>query len=139
VEKVEIRWNGNMMLYGKSPSGHDVFMDASENVGGKDSAARPMELFAFAIAGCTAMDVLMILRKMKLLDKLKDFRVILEYERKEDYPKIYKWVRVRYLIKGDIPKENVEKAASLSQNKYCSASAMVKSSVENFTYTVEII
>ena len=139
MEKIEVRWTGNMMLHGKSPTGHDVLMDASENVGGKDSAARPMELFAFAIAGCTAMDVLMILRKMKLLDKLEDFRVVLEYERKEDYPKVYKWVKVRYLIKGEIPKESVEKAASLSQSKYCSASAMVKSAVEDFTYTVEVI
>ena len=139
MERIEIRWAGGMLFHGKSPSGHDVLIDASPKVGGKDLAPRPMELFAFGIAGCTAMDVVAILRKMKLLDRVKDFRVVIEYERKEDHPRVYKWVKVRYLVKGDLPKEKVEKAASLSQEKYCSASAMVKEAVEDFSYEVEVV
>ncbi len=84
------------------------------------------------------MDVVSILSKMKLMDKIEDFRVIMEYERAEDHPKVYKWVRIRYIFKlsSQVLVEKLKRAADLSQKKYCSASAMVKKAVDDFSYEI---
>ena len=140
MASVEMHWRGNMLFHSRTPSGHDVFMDSSPEVGGNDSAARPMEHFILALAGCTGMDVVSILSKMKLLKKVKSFDVKIEYERAKMHPKVYTWIKVLYIfeVEKEIPHDKIKRAVKLSQDRYCSASAMLKKAVENFGYEVII-
>ena len=131
-----MEWMGNMLFHTRTPSGHDVFVDSSEDVGGKDSAPRPMELMIVSLMGCTGMDVVSILRKMRV--ELKSFRIEVEYERKSYHPRIYTSIKLKYIfsVEGEAPMEKLKKAVELSQEKYCSASAILKSSVEKFDYEI---
>ncbi|MCD6449316.1 MAG: OsmC family protein [Thermotogaceae bacterium] len=140
MASVEMNWRGNMLFYSRTSSGHDVFMDSSPEVGGNNSAARPMEYFILSLAGCTGMDVVSILSKMKLLDKIKSFDIKIEFGRAETHPKVYKWIKVLYVFKVEkgTPHDKIKRAVELSQDKYCSVSAMLKKAVEDFGYEVII-
>ncbi|MCD6417615.1 OsmC family protein [bacterium] len=114
-----------LTLLAKADSGHWITFDAHETVGGNDAAIRPFETFLSSLAGCTAMDVLSILNKMRV--KVADFKMNLFVNRAEQHPKIPTEVLIEYLFVGDdIPDDKVEKAIKLSQDKYCSVSAVVK-------------
>ncbi len=128
---LNIQWKENMKFIAHTPSGHEVTMDSSVESGGNDTAARPMELLLVSLAGCTAMDVISILKKMKALPD--DFHIEIEYERAPEHPKIYTKILLKYIFKNAPSKAKAEKAVELSQNKYCSVSAMLKKS-SNLTY-----
>ncbi|PLV59723.1 OsmC family protein [Thermotoga sp. KOL6] len=134
---MQARWIGNMMFHVKTDSNHEVLMDTREEVGGKDAAPRPLELVLTGLMGCTGMDVVSILRKMKVIDDLRDFRIEIEYERAKEHPKIFTKVHLRYIFKfeGEAPKDKVEKAVQLSQEKYCSVSAILRCS-SKVTYEI---
>ncbi|ABQ46037.1 MULTISPECIES: OsmC family protein [Thermotoga] len=134
---MQARWIGNMMFHVRTDSNHDVLMDAKEEVGGKDAAPRPLELVLTGLMGCTGMDVVSILKKMKVIDQMKDFRIEIEYERAEEHPRIFTRVHLKYIFKfdGEPPKDKVEKAVQLSQEKYCSVSAILKCS-SKVTYEI---
>jgi putative redox protein len=120
---------GEMAFHVKTPSGHDVYLDSGENVGGKDSAARPMEYVLIALMGCTSMDVVSILRKMKVTDY--EYYMEVESDQKDEHPKVFTRINLKYNFIGkNLPKDKIEKAVELSQNKYCSVSAMLRESVE---------
>ena len=122
---VEIRWKGKMAFEGIPPSGHSVLMDASQSVGGEDRGPKPMEVFLLSLGGCTAMDVISILNKMK--QEVTDFKIEIESERASEHPKVYTYVKLTYIIEGrNLSPQLVNKAVNLSQNKYCSVSAMLK-------------
>jgi len=123
-----LNWNGKMKFTAHTESNHEVVMDASPDVGGEDKAARPMEVLLAALAGCTAMDVVSILDKMKTPPK--NFRIDIDYTKAREHPKIYTSIHLKYVFEGNVPKENAEKAVNLSQTKYCSASAMLRKSAE---------
>jgi putative redox protein len=117
-------------------SGHMVSMDTKEVVGGHEAAATPMELVLQSLMGCTAMDVLSILKKMKV--EPDDFQVDETNERSEEHPKVYTKIHMIYKFKGDdIDQEKVKRAVMLSKERYCSVSAMLISSVD-ITYHIEI-
>lgn len=123
------KWAGGMTFVAKANSGHAVIMDASEAEGGDDSAARPMELFLISYAGCTAMDVIAILRKFGVVPD--SFRLEIAGKRRGRHPKYYKEVTLRYILEGkNIPREKVERAVELSQTKFCSATPMFKALAE---------
>ncbi len=116
-----------LTLLGKADSGHWIVMDAAPDVGGDDGGIRPFEDFLVALAGCTAMDVISILKKMRV--PFLRLRTKLFAERKDEHPKIPKFIQMTYIIEGnpeEIDTKKVEKAISLSQDKYCSVSAVVK-------------
>lgn len=126
---------GNMAFHGKTPSGHDVYMDAREVSGGNDSAPTPMELLLAALMGCTSMDVVSILKKMKLEDY--EYRTKVNFKKAVEHPKIYTDIELVYIFKGkNLPKEKIEKAVTLSQEKYCSVSAMIRPNT-NITHRIE--
>lgn len=127
----KLEWKENMNFTAYTPSGHEVEIDSSPKVGGRDTAARPMELMLVSLAGCTAMDVVSILSKMKA--KPEGFRVEVEYERAPEHPKVYTKLHLKYIFKGEVDREKAQKAIELSQNKYCSASAMLRK-VTDLTY-----
>jgi putative redox protein len=127
--KGEIRQVNGLTLVGKADSGHWITMDAAEQLGGANAAARPLELFLIGLGGCMSMDVISILQKKRI--KLDDFQCTLETDQAEQHPKVFIRVRIKFILYGDnIPKEAVERSIELSETKYCSASAMLRKSTE---------
>ncbi len=127
-----------MLFYSKTGSGHDLIVDADSSVGGKDAGFRPKELILYSLMGCTGMDVVSILKKMKSTENMESFRMEIDYEQSSDHPKVYTKIHLKYIFKfnGEPPKEQVEKAVNLSQDKYCGVSAMLKKAVPEFTYEI---
>ncbi|SDL63509.1 OsmC family protein [Sediminibacillus halophilus] len=121
--KNSIKWNKNMSFTGSTPSGHQVHMDASEEVGGENSGARPTELLLNAVAGCTSIDIISILKKMRL--KPASFEVEIDGERAEEHPKRFTTIHVHYVLEGDLPEDKVVRAIQLSKDTYCSVAHSV--------------
>lgn len=118
-------WQGKMRFEGSATSGHHIVLDSAEEHGGENAGFRPMELLLVGLAGCTAMDVISILTKKRL--NVTGFEVRVEGDRAETHPKVYTDIRVEYVVRGrDIPADAVERAIQLSEEKYCSASAMLR-------------
>lgn len=116
---------GGMKFVAKTGSGHEVIMDSAEKVGGSDSAARPAELPYAGLAGCTGMDVISILRKMR--QEPSHFSIDVEgLEKREDYPKHWTSIRVTFHVEGDISGDKLVRAIDLSRTRYCGVSASLK-------------
>jgi len=112
-----VEYRGRMMFVGRGPSGHEVSMDAATTSGGDDRAARPVEVLLCSLGGCTGMDVVSVLRKMKT--EPRGLRVEIDAERESEYPKAITAIHLTYVVSGDVPAENVKKAIDLSLAKYC--------------------
>ncbi|MBT1248152.1 MULTISPECIES: OsmC family protein [unclassified Thermosipho (in: thermotogales)] len=138
MAKAEMNFYNGMLFYSKTTSGHDLILDASENVGGKDAGARPKELILYSLMGCTGMDVVSLLRKMRVIDQMESFKLEIDYENASEHPKVYTKIHLKYIFKfnGEPPKEKVEKAVNLSQDRYCAVSAMLKKVIPEFTYEI---
>jgi putative redox protein len=115
-----IKWTGKMSFLAETPSGHQIQMDASEDVGGKNSGARPTELILSAVAGCTGIDIISILQKMRL--EPISFQMDIKGDRAENHPKRFTHIHIHYALEGDLPEEKVVRAIELSNDKYCSVS-----------------
>ena len=113
-----------------------VVMDTVEEFGGSGSGPKPMEMILMGLGGCTGMDVISILRKMQV--KLDGFEIDVQAEQAEQHPKVYTKIHLTYRFYGkDIDTDKIEKAINLSQEKYCSVSAMLGETAE-IHHTVEI-
>lgn len=105
--------------------GHSLVMDAKEESGGNDAGPRPKELMLAALAGCTGMDVVAILKKMRV--ELKGFNVRIEAELTEEHPKHYQSMHIIYEFEGnDLDEDKLKKAIELSQDRYCGVSAVYR-------------
>ncbi len=114
---------------GITNSKHWVPMDGPEQFGGSDGGIRPKELLLLALAGCTGSDVASILTKMR--EPFTRFEVIVDGEMAEEHPKVYKNLHITYKFWGEgLKPANIEKAISLSTEKYCAVSAMLKGTVD---------
>jgi putative redox protein len=114
---------------GKAASGHWIPMDGPADFGGSDAATRPKELLLIGLGGCTGSDVASILSKMR--ENIERFEVDIEAESAEEHPKVFTKIHIIYNFWGDgIREANVEKAINLSQDRYCSVTAMLKPTVE---------
>lgn len=122
----ELVWKGNMLFEGACDvSGHKVLFDTHPNVGGNDIAATPMEHLLLAVAACTGMDVVAILRKMK--QDLTEYRIEIHAERHPEHPRRFTKVVITHYVRGNnLDPAMVEKAVRLSDEKYCSASATLR-------------
>jgi putative redox protein len=110
-------------------NGHKLIIDANEKVGGKDRGPRPKPLMLVALAGCTAMDVVSILRKMRV--DFDDFDVVVEANNTTEHPKHYDKINVIYKIWGkDLPLDKIKKAVKLSGDRYCGVSFVYKKAIE---------
>jgi putative redox protein len=117
---VDTSWQGNMK-FDAVVSGHHVVMDALPAVGGNDEGARPKELMLASLAGCTGMDVISILKKMRVEPEYFNIRV--EAEMTEEHPKHYTAMHIIYEFKGEnLEMEKLQKAVDLSQERYCGVS-----------------
>ncbi len=124
-------------MIGKGDSNHWVPLDGPADFGGKEAATKPMELVLIALGGCTGMDVISILKKMRV--NYEELDIEISATRKEEHPKIFESIHIKYKIKGKEVEENkFKKAIEKSQNKYCSVSAILKQSAE-VTYEYEIV
>lgn len=133
---VETSWRGNM-LFEATVSGHPVLMDATTAAGGADQGARPKELMLAALAGCTGMDVVSILKKMRI--DLDGLNIRVDGDVTEEHPKHYNRIHITYEFKGkELPIEQLKKAIDLSQESYCGVSAVYRKTME-VTYEIVII
>ena len=116
------------MAFEAELDGHTFLIDAFEDVGGKDKGPRPKGLTLTSLCGCTAMDVISILRKMKA--EPEEFRVEADTELTDEHPKVFSGITLTYYFKGgDVTQEKAEKAVSLSEERYCGVSAMLRKAV----------
>lgn len=107
----------------------------SIQLSGDQEAVSPMEAVLMAVAGCSSIDVEMILKKMR--QELQKMEVEVKAERATEAPKVFTDIHIHYILHGDLKEEKVKQAIDLSMEKYCSVSIMLKKSV-NITYTFEI-
>jgi putative redox protein len=133
-ESISATWL-NGLAFEAEVDGHKIYMDSSQEHGGKNTGPRPKPLMMVALAGCTGMDVAAILNKMK--ENVEEFSVEVEGDVTEEHPKRFEGMKVIYRIKGKgISRKNVEKAVDLSVTRYCGVSANY---VKAFPISHEII
>ncbi|WP_430005275.1 OsmC family protein [Metabacillus idriensis] len=116
-----------MSFSGTTPSGHEVKMDAAEDFGGENTGARPTELLLNAVAGCTGIDIISILQKMRLSPS--SFHMEVSGTRAEDHPKRFTAIHIHYVLEGDLPEDKVIRAIQLSKDKYCSVSQSLNAEI----------
>ncbi|WP_292931453.1 OsmC family protein [Noviherbaspirillum sp.] len=134
-----VRWTGlsGMTFVAETGSGHVVAMDGAPEGGGRNLAPRPMELVLAGTGGCTAYDVVLILRKSH--QDIRGCDVTLQSERAEKEPKVFTKIHFHFTVRGRNLKQNlVERAIKLSHEKYCSASIMLEKTAE-ITHSFEIV
>lgn len=125
--KMNITWTGQMSFSGSTPSGHEIKMDAATEIGGQNSGPRPTELLLHAIAGCTGIDIISILQKMRL--NPSSFRIEIDGTRADEHPKRFTNIHILYALEGELPEEKVARAITLSKDKYCSVSHSVNADI----------
>ncbi len=120
------RWTGQGLQFAShADSGHGVLMDAAEKVGGTDTGPRPMEMLLHSLAGCTGMDVVSLLKKMRV--DFTGLEVNIHAQKADKHPRVYTGIDMEYVITGpNIDEAKVRKAIDLSMDKYCSVSAMLR-------------
>jgi putative redox protein len=125
----KISWVEGALFVAEGGSGHTITMDGSTEVGGRNLASRPMEVVLMGMGGCTAIDVVSMLRKQR--QDIEGIEVSLVAERADDHPKVFTRVKLVYTVRGrKLNKALIERAVGLSDEKYCSATAMVKKSAD---------
>ena len=135
--KAKVTWLDGRAFVGESASGHAVVMDGAPEAGGRNTGVRPMEMMLLGLGGCTAFDVVMILEKGR--EKVTSCEIELEAERADAEPKVFTHVKLIYKLKGkNLKPASVERAIKLSEEKYCSATAMfAKTAKIEHEWTVE--
>jgi putative redox protein len=123
-------------LLAKGDSNHWVTMDGGPNTGGSEAGATPKELLMFAVGGCTAMDVIPIMKKKRV--PFTDFEINITGNTQEEHPQVFTELQVEYVVYGEgINPEDVERAIDLSTTKYCSVHAMLSKGVK-MTHSLRI-
>lgn len=135
--KVRVKWIENVAFVAETESGHGFLMDGAPEGGGRNLGPRPMEVVLAGTGGCTAYDVIAILRKAR--QDVRDCYVQMEAERAASDPKVFTRIHMHFVVKGRAVKPaQVERAIALSAQKYCSASIMLGKTAE-ITHDFEIV
>ena len=125
---IECKWLGGM-AFESDINSHKIILDAKKEVGGENKGPSPKPLLLVGLAGCTGMDVISILKKMRVEPTY--FNVSVDGELTEEHPKIYNKIHLVYTFKGEnLPIDKIEKAINLSQERYCGVSEMLRKSSE---------
>jgi putative redox protein len=134
--QAKVTWQGRMTFTGLAGSGFPVQLGTDPLVGGDDDGLRPMELIAIGLAGCTAMDVISILKKKQ--QQVSGFEVRVHADTAETHPKVFTHIQIEYLVEGrNVDPAAVERAIELSKTRYCPAQAMlVKAAPIELTYKI---
>jgi len=132
-----VRWHDGMSFVAETGSGHLVGMDGAPEAGGRNLAPRPMELVLAGTGGCTAFDIVLILKRGR--HDVRDCEVKLQAERADADPKVFTRINMHFRVSGrGLKAEAVERAVKLSAEKYCSASIMLGKTAE-ITHSFEIV
>ena len=135
--KARVKWVEEVTFLGESASGHAVVMDGPPESGGRNLGIRPMEMLLLGLGGCTAFDVVMILKKAR--QAVTDCVVEMEAERAVTDPKVFTRIHVHFVVTGSgLSDKQVARAVELSAEKYCSASIMLGKAVD-ITHDYEIV
>jgi len=126
--KVEVQHRNNM-AFEAHVNNHKLVMDADSTVGGNDEGPRPKPLLLASLGGCTGMDVVSILKKMRIEPEY--FNMVIEADQTEEHPKVYSRIHITYEFRGNnLDPEKLQKAVELSQERYCGVSAMLKKATD---------
>jgi putative redox protein len=135
--RARIKWIEQRSFVAESESGHALVIDAPQSSGGRAQGPSPMELMLMGAGGCTAIDVVSILEKMR--QAVTDCSIALEAERAEEPPRIFTRIAMRFRVTGKgLDRKAVERAIELSAEKYCSATIMLAKTAE-ITREIEIV
>jgi len=127
--QARIKWIQDATFLGESGSGHAVVMDGPADHGGRNLGVRPMEMLLIGMGGCTAFDVVSILKKSR--QRITDCVAEVKADRAEQDPKVFTRIHVHFIVTGqDLDDKRVARAVSLSADKYCSASIMLGKTAE---------
>ena len=134
---ISVNWVDGLLMVGKSDSGHTITMDGPPESGGENLGVRPMEMLLLGVAGCTMIDVVTTLKKMR--QDLSHLETKINAERATDHPKVFTDIHIQFILKGqDLDEKKVDKAITLSAEKYCSASIMLGETA-TITHDFEVI
>jgi putative redox protein len=135
--KARVKWVEEVTFLGEAASGHAVVMDGPPESGGRNLGIRPMEMLLLGMGGCTAFDVVMILKKARQV--VTDCVVEMQAERAATDPRVFTRIHVHFVVTGSgLSDKQVARAVELSAEKYCSASIMLSKSVD-ITHGYEIV
>ena len=133
---IDVKWNGNM-IFEANIEDHKIVMDMDEERGGENAGPRPKPLMLASLGGCSGLDVIGILKKMKIRPDYFNMRI--EGEQTEELPKRYHKINIIYEFRGDnLPLDKLKRAIELSQDKYCGVSAVYKKSID-ISYEISIL
>jgi len=134
---ISVNWVDGLLMVGKSDSGHTITMDGPPESGGENLGVRPMEMLLLGVAGCTMIDVVTTLKKMR--QDLSHLETKINAERATDHPKVFTDIHIQFILKGqNLDEKKVDKAITLSAEKYCSASIMLGETA-SITHDFEVI
>jgi putative redox protein len=135
--EANVRWAGRMTFIGRAGTNHLVPMDTASEFEGDNAATKPLELLLIALAGCTGMDIVPLFKKMR--QDVTAVELNITAERSGEHPKVYTRIDMEYVVTGKaLEEDKVKRAIELSQEKYCSVSAMLKKACP-VSYTIRII
>ena len=136
--KATIKWVDGAMFLGESGTGHSLVMDGAEEQGGRNLGPRPMEMLLIGLGGCSAYDVMAMLRKSR--QNVVDCRAELAAERADAVPAVFTKIHMHFVVTGTRLKESqVARAVSLSAEKYCSASIMLEAGGVEISHSHELV
>jgi len=136
VIEAKLKWQEGLRFEGTSSFGHKIITDGARTSGGSEMGYRPTELVLFALAGCTGMDVVKILEKMR--QKVTGFEIEVKGQQPEEYPKPYNKIDIKYIFTGKgLDKDKIATAIGLSKDKYCMVSQTL-AGVANICHEIEI-
>lgn len=136
--KASVRWVDGAMFLAESGSGHCVVMDGPEDSGGRNAGVRPMEMLLLGLGGCSAFDVVSILRKGR--QPVGDCRVELSATRADAVPAVFETIHLHFIVSGKgLDPAKVQRAVELSAEKYCSASIMLGKAGVIITHDFEVV
>ncbi|MBT9613612.1 MAG: OsmC family protein [Burkholderiales bacterium] len=137
--KARIKWVEGASFLGETESGHAVLMDGPPDGGGRNVGPRPMEMVLIGTGGCTAYDVVAILKKQR--QQISDCVAEIHAERADTDPKVFTKIHIHFIVSGkDLKSEQVERAINLSAEKYCSASIMLgKTAVITHDFEIQLV
>lgn len=123
----KVTWKNGLSFTGTADSGFNIPLDVSVDHGGNGSGTSPMEMVLIGLGGCTAMDVISILKKKQ--QEVTNFEVVLHGKRATDHPKVFTEITLEYIVTGhNVDLEALKRAVELSETKYCSVNGMIKKS-----------
>ena len=138
MQKVELaRVHGDYGFEVKDAHGQSVKIDNSPDHGGENFGVRPMQMLLMALAGCSGMDVISILKKQR--QNITDYKTIVHGEREHGVePSLWKFIEMEFIIYGDVDEEKAKRAAELSVTKYCSVAETLRKAGATIKWTVKV-